>query len=683
LKKKLPHKLDAVSRPTSAIHQIFLYLYLGFLICTAFLYFNHYPLPGFPLKILSFFTTSLFLFTLGLLGHEIHHAFRIFQSLQKLPDLWKGLIWLGMGLAVFGTAVLLVGWILPVPLALSMKSMVFGLFLLPMVRWSKIRFVLDYMRTIKWPSLSIGEVFLLFLASLGLTMSFLTCFSPITYYDSLVYHLALPELYLQLGTIQSIPFNLYSHFPALGEMIFLFILSVFPDPESCLNLMLWGVSFCIGLGLFKWVGDRANRKWGLVAFAFWWTMPAVLLLSVGGYVEILLAFFTFLSVLLFTHYLEQKDRLGFLFLSGLFSGMACSVKYTGGITPLVLLLVMVFYPRNKIHQRLRCLLIFSSGVIVFFGPWLIKNWWEVGNPVFPFFYNVWGGKVGWTHSTASSYFQLLTEYNHKSSLLLQIFSLPWAIITGTLKYGGGFDVLGDFGWPLFLALIPLGFFPRYREKSQNFLLVYVLCHFLFWIITKPVLRFLVGGLPLFIGLATLFLYQFSKKHLLLGRLVLGFIILPFVFSHLYLTLFIYRDLQPFQVPLGYEDRKTFLARRLSYIPVYDFLNAHANRDSKVLILGDQRTYHLKVPYIGSNLFAPSQLAAWVQNSSDKVPLRQLFSEARISHLLINEAEIERLGGLKAFGFSPEGEKKLSLFLQNHTRQVLTHHQINLYEIGAT
>jgi hypothetical protein len=52
------------------------------------------------------------------------------------------------------------------------------------------------------------------------SLAVLCAFAPPTYYDSLVYHLALPLRYLQEGRIGFVPYNQYAHFPQNMEMIF-------------------------------------------------------------------------------------------------------------------------------------------------------------------------------------------------------------------------------------------------------------------------------------------------------------------------------------------------------------------------------------------------------------------------------------------------------------------------------
>ena len=54
-------------------------------------------------------------------------------------------------------------------------------------------------------------------------------FSPEIFYDSLVYHLALPQEYLRVGRLHAPDGIIYSHFPQNGEMLFTLALQLGSD----------------------------------------------------------------------------------------------------------------------------------------------------------------------------------------------------------------------------------------------------------------------------------------------------------------------------------------------------------------------------------------------------------------------------------------------------------------------
>jgi 4-amino-4-deoxy-L-arabinose transferase-like glycosyltransferase len=208
-------------------------------------------------------------------------------------------------------------------------------------------------------------------------------------------------------------------------------------------------------------------------------MPAVLFLSTGAYVELPLAGFIFFSVRAFALSQEKQGSSKWLIVSGVLSGLAIAVKYTGAICPIILFLILIPPIISGNKRKIRDLFVFSSSVLLPTLPWLIKNALTIGNPVFPFFYQHFGAHQGWTAQNAAGYFSQLTEYDAKSHMFIELFKAPWNLSGGALRYGGGFDVLGDFGWPLIFLSAPLAIFLSRKDKNIFLLTIYAAAHFLF------------------------------------------------------------------------------------------------------------------------------------------------------------------------------------------------------------
>ena len=112
-----------------------------------------------------------------------------------------------------------------------------------------------------------------------------------------------------------------------------------------------------------------------------------------AYVEAPLCLFT-LATLAIAQWVVDEDapssrRRGLL--AGLFGGAAAAVKYTG-VVYVALPLGGLFLVR-AVRRRLgwgEVAATLAGGVLVF-GPWLLKNTLETGNPVYPLAYSVFGG----------------------------------------------------------------------------------------------------------------------------------------------------------------------------------------------------------------------------------------------------------------------------------------------------
>lgn len=659
---------------------LWLLLYAVLLLCVFRSYFLSYPLPEFISKITALVGCLFLLLACFSTGQLVTDY--LFMSLNDhemglhsspLRVLINGAV--GFGIA--GTVVLISGWLLPGPLKIKLTVLTVAFSLLILRTLYQHRLPTFSLHRFQWSS---GEMLGLALALGGMAVTFLGCFSPITYYDSLVYHLALPNLYNQMGKISAVPFNLYSCFPANTEMLYLYILNQLPQAEYTINLLGWSTSLAVSLGIAQWAFEWGGKKQAVWAFALWWSCPAVLLLSIGAYVDITLACFIFFSIRSFCIAQQQKWDPRWISLSGFLFGVAFSTKYTGAVCGILLFLFLLHAILIKREAPYSRLIIFAATSLIPSFFWLLKNTITIGNPVFPFLYKWLGGNVGWTQSTADGYFALLVEYGAKSHILYELLLAPWKVATSAASFGGGFDVLGDFGWPLFIFSAPLAFLLNKKHTPTRLLSFYGLCHFIFWFTTKPVLRFLIGMLPIAVILSSSVLHHLTTNKTPRPKALPFFLIAPWILSNFFMYFLVVSELQIFSVALGLETRETYLNRRLTFHPVFSYVNTHLSLNDKLLILGEQRTYHLQRSFIGSNLFAPSPIAKICNSGSETDGILHHFKENHLTHTLINEGEISRLGGLEKFGFDQIGKISLGDFLSKNCQLIYENHHVKLYRL---
>jgi hypothetical protein len=371
-----------------------------------------------------------------------------------------------------------------------------------------------------------------------------------------------------------------------------------------------------------------------------------------------------------------------LFLSLFLSGFCISVKYTGAITVIYLVSSLLFLCLKKSQLNFKTFVLLSLVASIPISPWLIKNYIAIGNPVFPFLYDFFPSKFVWTQENARGYFLLLTEYGNKSNVFFDLLKLPFNLSKNAASFGGGFDVLGDFGWLPFIFLTPLAFFLKDKKKLK-FVGLYTGFHFFAWFIGKPVLRFLIGGIPSILLISSLVLNLVSEKIQSSFAKFLYLMLSVFLASNIFLYYFIAHELQIFNVAMGWEEKSDFLHRRLPFYSMFEYVNSNLKENEKILLIGEQRTYHLKVPFESSNLFAPSLISEICNNSKSTMNLREYFSKSGITHLLINKDEIERLGGWEKFGFSSEGFSILNEFITKNTLLINSERNIGVYQVLST
>ncbi|TBR22515.1 hypothetical protein EPO15_07940 [bacterium] len=483
-------------------------------------------------------------------------------------------------------------------------------------------------------------------------------------YDSLVYHLPLAAGYARTGSLATRPDLLFSHFPQNGEM--LFTLSLILGSDVLAQLFSWLGAFLSVWWLFEMGKREAPIVVVLVACLMTATHTAVMLLAPTAYVETLVMLWVTASVLSFVRWhsnaAEPDAPRGWLALSALFAGLGVGTKYYAGVTPFILSLVLLGRWLADLRadpvaaaSRRRDLQLFAFTAAAAGAPWLLKNLWCVGNPVFPFFYQYLPARgTGWEGEAAARYFQVLTEYGHPAgSFLKDLVAFPYLVAASPGRFGGGADVLGSLGWlPLFAAL-PLAVWAAWGRRTMGLVLIYCAAHWMLWFSTGVVLRFLVAIVPLASLLAANGLWQAWQRLGPGGRRALAAGGVLLTWTNLALFLGVNVVFGSFDVLLGAKSRRQFLEGKFDY-----YACAAATRDTppdaKVLVVGEQRGYWVERPHEVTTPMAPNRFVRLADAAPDPAALARLLREAGFTHVLSVPREGERLAGYGVFDFTAQG-----------------------------
>jgi len=611
-------------------------------------YFINTPLPLFQTRLKEIVLAAVILWSAGGFGtHFLQDHLSVEKGLTHTETLLfaeavglGGLSWLMIFLGAFHAWVPAGAWALLV-LGILMSR--------------------PFLKNIRWMFSSLGAPWILTSESLwpcaalllGGILSFLLALAPITYYDSLVYHFALPAAYIQAHHWVALPHLIYSSFPQTLEMLWTLALLVGDDTVA--NLIAWSISLLLLTAIITYAKRFFDLTVGLIAAALVALMPAFLLLSSGGYVDIGLTFFSFMS--LYAAFLwSVRPASSMLILSGCFAGWAIGTKYTGVLSALLAVILLIVYMRRQARgQMLRGLLIYGGSALVICSPWLIKNMLYVGNPVFPFFYNSGVKELNpWVNQAAAGYFEGIMEYHSRS--IFELPSVVWQAAVNGLSFGRGIDVLGDFGWVPLFGWLPALWLCRKLPDTVKLLLVLCAVYFALWGMSRPVLRFLLPISPL---LALLVSYAWVHGVRMqtaavrwLSRAFLG----SFVLSGLFLFVYAASLLSSFGAAIGLEGRESYLARVLDYYAAATFVNTLTPLDSCVYVLGDQRGYYYQRKTWISPVFSKNPLIEWANTVATPQALRQRLQQEGITHLLVNRSEYERLKIYPYSTFSPQGQR---------------------------
>jgi hypothetical protein len=288
---------------------------------------------------------------------------------------------------------------------------------------------------------------------LALTLTFLMTFlPPADAFDALLYHLTVPERWLQDGGLRAYNFPHY-WFPGLVEGAYFLGLGLGSEIVPQQLHFVWALF----TGILLW--DWARRLWG--DLTAWWalllmiSMPSLLLLASWAYTDMALVFFGVAMLYTLAYGKEQTDTRWWR-LSAIGAGMAMGVKYTSFVMPLTAVILISAWEFRRKREMFTEVLTFAllSAIVAFL--WYVRNWLWMGNPIYPFLF---GGRYWdpfrseWfaTPGTGSG-------WDLKARILLPL--------TITLGYQDINSIDADIG-PLLLLALPLALWVMLRIKNAE------------------------------------------------------------------------------------------------------------------------------------------------------------------------------------------------------------------------
>lgn len=556
-----------------------------------------------------------------------------------------------------------------------------GLFLLGLAGWLKawaVTFLLGTFWVIGFPELRLlleslkGNLGLLrdrpWLAggtAAALGVLFWLTWAPPHQYDALVYHLPLAAAYVRQGSIHAVPHLLYTHFPQNGEM--LYALGLLLGSDALAQMFTWTGTF---LSVW-WLLELGKRELPLtsvlLACLMTVTHTAVMLLTPIAYVECLVMLWVTASVLSLLRWAARPEEggRGWLALAGVFAGLGVGTKYYAGICPALcglLLLGRWLAARpwaGGARERLKDGLVYAACAAAAGAPWLLKNLWTVGNPVFPFLYRLLPprGVAGWDAESARRYFDILTEYGvSKSAFFKELLQFPYLAAVGSQRYGGGADVLGDLGWAALFACLPAALWAARRTRWLLWVLAYCAGHWAAWFSTGVVLRFLTVIVPLLSLPAAHGLYKLWEA-LRGGRAALAAGAAALLAANLALFLYVHAVVETLPVLVGLKSRGEYLTGKLDYYACAAFARERLPRNDRILVVGEQRGYYLRQPHVTTAITAPNPFVEEANRAAGPEDLaRRLRERLGVGYLLVAPREARRLAPYGAFAFTEEGRR---------------------------
>ncbi len=460
-------------------------------------------------------------------------------------------------------------------------------------------------------------------------------------YDVVSYHLQVPREFFEAGRITFLPHNTYSNYPLGAHMLYLIGMCLRGGAYEGIYVAqlthgLWGILTLAALVFALPVKSQRTRYLSGIFLA---SMPAVINVSWLSFVELSQVAYMVLA-LIWLHYWLEKDsdsacgQLRSLVIIGLLCGAACGVKYLSvgfvAFPIFFILFTMTLYQRRSICDFLISVLL----CIAAFSPWLLRNYFNTGNPIFPLFTELFG-KGHWCSQSA-----LLWDSGHAPRPYGQIPRQVYRTFTNVPLFG-----------PFTTALAFISVYSNFLFKKTplNKLELISLCCFglqiaVWAFATHMPARFLLpAAAPVAILASSFFVRLYNKMRIKLSvkkAVIAGYGIL---FCTLIFNYFEIHTLYFNEPYAGTGIQGWSYPNLINKMPEYSWIFEEMAPEDKLLSVSDAKAFKYPPNIIYSSVWEKGLLVEYLQAGHHPVDaIHRLYVEHGITHILINWSEIYRL-----------------------------------------
>ncbi|MCP4213473.1 MAG: hypothetical protein GY765_02400 [bacterium] len=433
---------------------------------------------------------------------------------------------------------------------------------------------------------------------------------PSSFYDTLVYHLGIPNLYLLEQGFTATPQMVYANTGIFYEIAL--IPAVFAgDAVPRLFHFLIGTVFIFALldfaaGYFDF--DRQKIYYLLLLII---SMPLTVFLLVTVKNDLLSAFFIFMGI---KKYLQNNP-----WSSALYWGFAVGVKYFNALA-LVLFLPAVLLTQRKINFK--HILVFALVVSAVVLPLLIKNHIYADNPFAPFLSDVFPGES----FDESRYRILKADVGRIVRSLKDMVKLPYTLSFG--EYGSG-GIVGV----QFLLFLP---FLLLVKRKKNLLLFFSLLFIFAGVNFTGSVRFMAVSF-FFLAFYVVLVYRDS------GITFVKFLFFLIIVLNLLTSFALHQKLYPVhRLYAGEMTREQYKAMVVPTYEAFRYLEKNSPEDARVLLIGEARNFYLKRPYRVSSALDYSIIREYLSSGATVDNLITQMQSDNISFIIFNYNEFNRL-----------------------------------------
>ncbi len=328
-------------------------------------------------------------------------------------------------------------------------------------------------------------------------------------WDSLAYHLAVPKMWIEAGRITQIQAMHHSNFPFGADN--LFILGLQWGGESGAKAFMLAASLLGGLGAFGLLRRWSSPEAGWTGLIGVWGIPVLAWESGTAYIDGIHGLYALFAVAYVCQLLwpNEAEEPVSLIVPVLFLGFCLGCKFTGlqVMAALVGTVLIGSLIKKNLAQGTKLAAALVFGGLLLASPWLIRTTVLMGNPVYPFFYSILGGKE-WNTWRADIYAEEQATFGVGKSpqnigyAVLGLAYQPGRYVNPNQTAGGGFPS-GAVG---FASIVALAFLAATGKASprEKAMLGFAALGLITWFILSQQSRYLaVFTLPGIIAAASL------------------------------------------------------------------------------------------------------------------------------------------------------------------------------------
>jgi 4-amino-4-deoxy-L-arabinose transferase-like glycosyltransferase len=483
--------------------------------------------------------------------------------------------------------------------------------------------------------LNTGIFGLILMAFVGLNL-FYSLFPP-SFYDSMMYHLAIPQFYLQQGGIVPWNGNFNSNLPLNGEMLFMF--SMLGGTILIPKLLSFWSGIAILILMLRWNKNQFSPTRPLLPLLLFYSVPQIGFLSSSSKPDMLGLLFLFSGFYLLMNVPDHPKSTSSLWLAGFFLGASVGTKYIFAFYIAALVLAFLLFSAIPMKKKISAILVVSIMIGLCLLPWLIKNTVIADNPVYPYFNTLFKSEH-WSPEQSRNFSSALKRGERHG--LLDSLYYPMELFTKPYRYGWT-AVWGI----LFLIALPFLFFTHRNSKTRMLIFSSLLGFLLLMLFARVPRYFLSSLLLLSLPVAAGIEKAVARKK------TIGVIVVPIIISLLILNLALQIDLQEtFFKGFQYLKLKTLKKEAnieyLNVIPYHGaarFINRYLTHSQRIMLLGEDRTFYIKKPFLAYSFADKHPLVEMLKTGTNPELIKHRLIGQHISHLLYSEKGLNRLGRL--------------------------------------